>query len=551
MWLTAVLILIFLALWALGLYDIIRHTSVPEKAIVFGRYSPAYFGFILAYAAGFVVVPAVLLLFQPQLTQAVTALQSNVLLVGLAFALLLGLGWAIFKVEVVGEYPLMRFAWLALLAVVGLSLIFAGWGQGSVRLWQQLAAGLLAVVLAVEGVIQLLAAFGRLPGPRKITSGLFIPYGRFYHNQEGLANGLANNWGWPYPNFRNEAGTRQIMLMGDTFIQALQIQPRQHLGVHLERLLNSGASPKTEVLAMGNPGFGPGLYLSDTRLRHAMLAFGPAEFVLFFHLGSDFQTVSEPTGYELCYLVDEAGRVKIHPDQHDHRHDLQHIILEGYQPVVDPWQILQTHYLTPKLLKPAPPAANGHSGGSLDIPAYQAVVRKRVQVNPTHHSIKETDLIKTPGRSNFMFEKTPGPAARQSLAVATGLLTASQEILQEFGATFRLVTIPAFPPAFFSQFSGSAWSPEIGDYDLFGPDRALEAFAEERGIAFLSLGRCMAEEKLTVAQIKALFFAEGQGHFTPQGHQFVAEAVYRHFYAPGNNAEPARQAQKSAVNSYS
>jgi hypothetical protein len=45
------------------------------------------------------------------------------------------------------------------------------------------------------------------------------------------------------------------------------------------------------------------------------------------------------------------------------------------------------------------------------------------------------------------------------------------------------------------------------------------------------MGQYMQNDNLTVEQIKELYYADGQGHFTPEGHKYFADAVYRCFFA--------------------
>ncbi len=100
----------------------------------------------------------------------------------------------------------------------------------------------------------------------------------------------------------------------------------------------------------------------------------------------------------------------------------------------------------------------------------------------------------------------------------------------------RLVTIPYFPAGFYAEAGSGAWSPEWQEYDLFAPDRALEKFAGENGIPFLSLGQAMQGRGLTAGQIQRLFFKEGTGRFTAEGHAFVAGLIFDCFYQPDGGA---------------
>lgn len=508
--------------------------------MIFGRYSLGHFAAMILQGAGLIFWLGLFFLPSDQLASGLAFIQERAWLVLLILLVSAVVIWKLVTVERFSghsltwfqDFPFFLFSLVAIVALFNLTLLLGQWTE-TVPLWQTLARIVIAVVVIIELLAQLLAYLGMLPGRHKIA-GLFVPYGRIYHNNEGLTNTIANNYGWPYPKFRLRAGSKKIMLMGDSFIQALQIQPRQHMGVQLETLLNDGVSPpKTEILTLGMPGFGPGLYLSDTRLRHAMIAFQPDELILFFNLGSDFQTVFEPSGYELYHTL-ENDQVVLPEELHEHRHDLQHLILDGYQPVIDPLKIIQSYYLTPKvwqgLLSNGQPQTPGQT--EFDIPSFKGVVLRTKQVNPTHSSVKATDLIATPGRSNFIFKKESSPKAELSLKVALGLLQAAQTIItQEYGATMRLVTIPVFPRAFFRQNHGGDWSSEIGEYDLFRPEQVLQRFAQEHNLPFLPMGQTMHDQRLRTEQIERFYLLGGQGHLTPEGHAYFAQAICRHFYA--------------------
>ena len=133
-------------------------------------------------------------------------------------------------------------------------------GPARWRKWILIPIGAL---LLLEVAIQGAALTNLLPQNTAWTNGLFTPYGRIYQSQEGVANATTNNYGWYYPDFRLRRDTHRILLLGDSFIQALQIQPEEHMGVGLEGIVNHGLEDpnafdgkEIEVLAMGMPGLG-------------------------------------------------------------------------------------------------------------------------------------------------------------------------------------------------------------------------------------------------------------------------------------------------------
>jgi len=159
------------------------------------------------------------------------------------------------------------------------------------------------------------------------------------------------------------------------------------------------------------------------------------------------------------------------------------------------------------------------------------------------HHIKEHT-----GKNNFVFEKKPSQQAETAMTVAMSLLKLSRDFARAKGVTYRIVTIPVFPKAFYRQAERNDWDPEIADYDLFLPERILRQFASDKNIHFLAMGQYMAEDKLTADEIQNLYFSDGLGHFTAVGHEYFARAVYNCFYADRQNTdiEPEIIADKSS-----
>lgn len=165
------------------------------------------------------------------------------------------------------------------------------------------------------------------------------------------------------------------------------------------------------------------------------------------------------------------------------------------------------------------------------IPGFKAVVTDWGLSRGTHTVVNATTLIDTPGASNYLFESQPGPKADEALAITKSLISLAYDYALAKDMSFRLVTVPAFPEAFYQKYNGGMWQPEIGDYDLFRPDRELQAFAEKKGIPFLSVGQLMYDQGLPSDEIMTFYYSDGTGHLTPAGHQFLAEAIYTCFYA--------------------
>jgi hypothetical protein len=548
------IILVGLVLWIIGFVNLAGHTNPGEA--VFGIYSTLVFAVLVVYSFGFLIW--VTLLATPKasswLKQGVAYIQARTWLALLVLALLGVALWVVLDLRQLLRFPMLRLSFFVLVILAGGIVLFAGWdGWRKVHVWRRLVVVMIAVFVVAELFLQFLGMLGALPGKQAMT-GLYVPYGRVYYNLEGFGNSVSNNYGWYYPDFRLDKESKRIVLIGDSFVQGLQVKPSQNVGVVLEQLINERHDNRsTEVLALGMPGFGPGLYLSLTRLEHAIQEFDPDEIIILFNLGSDFQTTTEPSGYDLYFELKDGNAV-IHDDSVRFQHDLKHLIFDGYDPVSDPVSTLQTHLLTPKILQQATQnlfletrgdqsgAAEPATPDDSDIPGFKGVVLETEVVDAAHQAITAYDLLEIPGKSNFVFEKSQGQKAESALMVAMSLLKLSRDFARAKGVAYRIVTIPAFPKAFYSQVERSDWATEIADFDLFLPERALQQFAEDKNIPFLAMGQYMFEDKLAVDEIQSLYFSDGLGHFTTAGHEYFARAIYNCFYGDEERAdiEPAK-----------
>lgn len=552
------LVVIGLILWTLGFVDMINHTST--KPTIFGLYSTSYFILLVIYTLGF--GPWIFLLARPShsnwLTKSVTAIQKTPWLAALALGIIAFLIWDLMGIQPetshplskLSDVPVVRFTFVCLLLMAGVLIIFGGWTQVKpVQTWRKVLAILLGAVLLVEFFFQIMAATNLLPGTQKIAD-LFIPYGKVYYEGENFVKGRLNNYGLYYPDLNMADESERILLMGDTFIQALQISPDQHLGVLLNEKINNDAK-QAQVMALGYPGFGPSLYLNTRILPYTIAALSPNEIVAVVQLGSDLDNSTLLEDSVVNFEFDEEGNAKVHPDpdNFEYWHDLSHFAISGFRPL-DPLAVIRANYLTPRLFDAfsrqtvaQQPTISNSAADEIIIPGFEAEV---TEWGPPGHGftvVKSTVLNETPGTSNYLFESQASPEAEEALAIFNSLIKQTNDYAEAEGISFRVVTIPIFPASFYQQYQNKPWQPEIGNYDLFRPDRELRAFSEKEGIPFLSIGQLMYDKDLPTDQIKSFYYADGTGHLTPAGHQFLAEALYACFYA---NQETGAQVPSDA-----
>ncbi len=508
-------------LWVAGFVDLFTHRSEPPT--ILGLYSIPFAIFLVVYSLGFI--------FWYRLITDVHGVDRLKHWIGyvqkrgwLGLLMLLGFAGAIISMFLIPErwarFPLLEIALLILMGMTAGLVLFARVTPGErVQTWRRAAIGLLAVLALVEGTFQLLSFFGWLP--YQTINGLYTFTGRVYQTAEGFGHGRANHYGWYYPEFRLADDTTRIILTGDSYLLGLQVKPEENMGVVLDDLINGGSTKDQpfEVMSLGMPDYGPTIYLSDILYPFTLTPLEPNEVVVLFHLANDFQTWSEPGGPLPFVELDENDWPLVVEADQPLRHDLWHTVIRGYE-TPNPVHVIQTHLFLANMLR-------DWLRTDFDF---------LVDVYPGYASTAGAGVGRPFGESDFMFARDGGARFDENIEIATKQILTFKAQLEADGVSMRLVTIPYFPAGFYAEAGSGAWSPEWQEYDLFAPDRALEKFAGENGIPFLSLGQAMQGRGLTAGQIQRLFFKEGTGRFTAEGHAFVAGLIFDCFYQPDGGA---------------
>jgi hypothetical protein len=492
------LLVVVLILLIIGLVNLIDQPSnVP---VIFGRFSVKYFALIVVYSL--ITIGWASLLLRPNddrwLTKLLDFIQSRTIL---ALAALAAITWMLvlmivphsFVHDRVLTYPALQVTILSILLIAAGLIIFYKWGDESrPQTWRKVVVALIGLIIILELLIQLLAYFGLAPGVTN-SSDAFAPYDRVYQTEEGFGNAMANSYGQYTKEFQLLPDSERIAIIGAGNVQGLQIDKEEDLGVLLQTHFAESGANSPEVLTLGYPEFGPGIYLSRWLNRVVMDVFAPQEVIVFFDVGRDFQTVPGP-GYGYPYWgFNEEGEIElIEKDVYSWYYDLhlnEHMAfmgIEGPQIV----RFIGSHYLTPQVLK-------------------------------TFVAGESPDFT----NNDFVFDDQ---ANDEVVAIASAFITNGQEQFAERGATMKLVTIPEFTEDFYNQ---NDWNTAFGSSDLMLPEEELREMAQDNEIPFLGLGAYMASQEMSPTEVQALYFQDGRGHLTEAGHELAAEAAYQCFFA--------------------
>jgi len=360
----------------------------------------------------------------------------------------------------------------------------------------------------IEGTLQVVALFGLLPG---VNISYPIPYSRLYWTKEGFSNGLRNSMGFHYPKSRFASDVHRVAILGDSFVEAVQVSERENLGVLLEKkLCEEKIRCETEVIGFGESGYGPAHYYELLKL--VVQDSAPNEVILLFYLGNDFrnllQEVQEtPPGDYIYYRnIGESKDIELDPGSAA----VVSYLGESWQryrnrPFADLPRSLATYLISTHLVR--------------QIPGLIANYRK----------VEKEDAVSR-GISDFVFEDSPRDLSIKAFSLNRELLRKMADLTRDKGVRLRVVTVPFFPRAFFTAQSVADWDLRYEGYDYLSPERELANQCAAFGIDFLPMGETFRREGWTSERIEKLFFANGQGHFTPDGHQHYADVISKRWF---------------------
>lgn len=114
----------------------------------------------------------------------------------------------------------------------------------------------------------------------------------FWSREGGSARGFNNRYGYADHDYEptKKQGTQRIVILGDSFVEALQVAIDDKMGPQLQRRLDKHGL-RYEVLSFGRSGEYPAFYLQ--RLKRVAQQFEPDVVVVAFYMGNDFRNASE------------------------------------------------------------------------------------------------------------------------------------------------------------------------------------------------------------------------------------------------------------------
>jgi hypothetical protein len=293
----------------------------------------------------------------------------------------------------------------------------------------------------------------------------------------------------------------RIAVLGDSATEARQVALEDTFPSRLERQLAHCPSMQgrtVEVLNFGVPGYGTAQEL--LMLRGKVRKYRPDLVLLEFYFGNDLSDnlreldYTKPGGRP--YFVEKDGRLVL-DDSFQHLPEMQPGAIRLHNWLAD----LMNHSRVLLLLESAKRKLHDIRG----------------ETAPKRDPLLPENYVQT-----VMYVPPRSPYAVQTWRVTEGTLLMLRDETVSQGAGFLLLDFPMSMQISADRQRQQDFMRKAGIDTLYYPNQRLESFAQEHGIAYLSLRNPVADYVLQHHQSVTV----SAGHFNEVGHSMVADVLY-------------------------
>lgn len=301
----------------------------------------------------------------------------------------------------------------------------------------------------------------------------------------------------PRQSYAKPPGTFRVLALGDSYVEAAQVQADQMVTTQLERLLGASTSRPVEVVNAGVFGYGTGQEL--LLLEQEGVKYAPDLVVLFF-----------------CHCNDVANN--------DYRLEL----IDGdLSTALKPYFDLEADGSL-RLIPPPPPSPRTNlrmilRDHSMLYNLIETGVVYKLELQNPREAFNAVGGLVDPTQGKYEYE--PGGEWERAWAITDRLIERVRDRAAEIGAPLVIVGIPEWrmlEPAYWRRDRNK----RLVDSGRGGPDalsRRLDATARRLGVPHLDLQPAF-QPRVDADGLFAYYF-EADYHWTPAGHRVAADAV--------------------------
>jgi len=341
-----------------------------------------------------------------------------------------------------------------------------------------------------------------------------IPHAYYRHTKEGFSEGYYNSHGFrDYERtLEKPPGVFRILVLGDSYTEALQVQLEESFTALLEKALNEQPSDtRFEVLSLGHGGFGTAEEL--VRYLNFGRAFNPDLVVVAFTTRNDFLDNSK-------FLSREAAGFYYAFD-HNRKLVLDRSLIDAYdRSLTFPKRIFQE-------LK-----TKSHLLALISERIY--LLRRQLLETRTEEAYGDAQSAvdeKPKGLSLFsdlnIYRRDLPPPWKEAVEITKEILLEFKRSVEEQGDRFLLVGLSGAPQVH-HQLGNRLKNQYRIEFDYEQPDGILEEFARENGVWFLKLMPTFRDYHLkTGVYLHGFGGPSEEGHWNQAGHRLAAEEIYK------------------------
>lgn len=336
----------------------------------------------------------------------------------------------------------------------------------------------------------------------------YVPHAYYRHTKEGFSEGYFNAHGFrDYGRtYEKPADTFRILVLGDSYTEALQVPLKKSFSALLEKKLNENSdSRKFEVLNLGQSGFGT----ADAYMRYVNFGvhYSPDVVILAFYTGNDFRNNSKILNHKslaFYFGFDENKNLVLD----------RSLFAEYQKGMTLPKRIFQAlkrkSYLASLL--------------SERIFLLKQQFRRSDSLGSHKEAAKGT-LGEFSDLNIYLTQLTL--RWREAFDVTGGLIQMFRDFVSRHGAKFVLVTL-SNPEQVHFEVQQEVIKLNHVSFDFEQPDKFLERLAKRNGINFLKLMPVLNDYHLKTGRyLHGFGSTRGRGHWNENGHQIAAENIFK------------------------
>jgi hypothetical protein len=402
-----------------------------------------------------------------------------------------------------------------------------------------LVASILFTIVLMEIAFRILLGIGWVKTVTETYSG--EPYGFFLWSREGgHPHGVSNRFTYidhDYDPAKLEE--KRIVVIGDSFVEALQVDIDQKMGPLLQASLNDEAQSKYSVLSFGRSGDSPAYYLE--RYKSLTSIFKPEATFVLIYLGNDFRNASQKIENRasgltadryISYLVDPLTKeVKLDPRStslvDDFREGDKSNFKNRASYQVSTRQKINNFFLMHFLLYS-------------EVPYRFAQLKKKLgpatEANASQAKVDDCD-------AETIFLKSHAACWSESVAVMQYIMHAFRQYQETNNSKVYFIGIPAnetfwgdaaikqivnshggvIPVENYDHHLAKKYSTTTADVDFEQPNKMLKKIMVDEGLSYIDLHDRFYKE-LTENK-RQVYCRWVDGHLCEEGHQIVAEEM--------------------------